>query len=147
MEPHTLSQADFSRLMGDAEFSRAITPTIAAWAIRTGLIMPFQNRQYALAATGPTPELYSWVIPSPKTGCWGDPDLCSDESVNRGIGGQTAPQMLVRFRADVVALRPRVVHIMAGTNDIAGNSGPKTMQDYKNTIMSRWISPGRMKSQ
>ncbi|QGP81343.1 GDSL family lipase [Sphingobium sp. CAP-1] len=46
--------------------------------------------------------------------------------VNRGIGGQTTSQMLLRMMADVVALKPRAVHIMAGTNDIAGNSGPMT---------------------
>lgn len=54
--------------------------------------------------------------------------------VNRGISGQTTPQMLLRFQADVVALRPKLVHIMAGTNDIAGNSGPNAVEDYKNNI-------------
>jgi len=44
----------------------------------------------------------------------------------RGISGQTTPQMLIRFRQDVVALRPKVVVILAGTNDIAGNTGPST---------------------
>jgi lysophospholipase L1-like esterase len=44
--------------------------------------------------------------------------------VNRGIGGQTSGQMLVRFRPDVVALRPKVVVILAGTNDVSGNAGP-----------------------
>lgn len=46
--------------------------------------------------------------------------------VCRGIGGQTTPQMLLRMMADVVNLKPRAVHIMAGTNDIAGNTGPMT---------------------
>jgi lysophospholipase L1-like esterase len=46
--------------------------------------------------------------------------------VNRGISGQTTPQMLVRFEPDVVRLRPAVVVILAGTNDIAGNTGPET---------------------
>lgn len=46
--------------------------------------------------------------------------------INRGIGGQTTPQMVLRMMADVLALKPRVVHIMAGTNDIAGNTGPMT---------------------
>ena len=46
--------------------------------------------------------------------------------VGRGISSQTAPQMLVRFRSDVVTLRPAVVHILAGTNDIARNTGPET---------------------
>jgi lysophospholipase L1-like esterase len=46
--------------------------------------------------------------------------------VDRGIGGQTTPQMVLRMMSDVVELRPRAVHIMAGTNDIAGNTGPMT---------------------
>ena len=56
--------------------------------------------------------------------------------VNRGIGGQTSAQMLVRFRADVIALRPAVVHILAGTNDVAGNGGPTSPQDFRNNIQS-----------
>src|SRR5215467_14182990 len=48
--------------------------------------------------------------------------------VNRGIGGQTTPQMLIRFRPDVIALGPQVVVILAGTNDIAGNTGPMTLE-------------------
>ena len=47
--------------------------------------------------------------------------------VNRGIGGQTTPQMLVRFRQDVIDLNPKVVVLLAGTNDIAGNTGPSTI--------------------
>jgi len=47
--------------------------------------------------------------------------------VNRGIGGQTTPQMLIRFRPDVIDLAPKVVVILAGTNDIAGNTGPMTL--------------------
>jgi lysophospholipase L1-like esterase len=46
--------------------------------------------------------------------------------VGRGISGQTTPQMLVRFRQDVVALKPAVVIILGGTNDIAGNTGPSS---------------------
>lgn len=65
-----------------------------------------------------------------------DPKFFEAEFVNRGISGQTTSQMLVRFRADVVALKPRIVHIMAGTNDIAGNTGPIRMQDVQNNIMS-----------
>ena len=42
--------------------------------------------------------------------------------INRGIGGQTTPQMLVRFRQDVIEHQPKVVVILAGTNDIAGNT-------------------------
>lgn len=56
--------------------------------------------------------------------------------VNRGIGGQTTPQMLVRFRQDVIALRPKVVVILAGTNDIAGNTGPATLEMIENNLAS-----------
>ncbi len=51
--------------------------------------------------------------------------------LNRGIGGQTTPQMLVRFRQDVIDLHPRVVVILAGTNDIAGNTGPMRLEDIE----------------
>jgi lysophospholipase L1-like esterase len=51
--------------------------------------------------------------------------------VNRGIGGQTTPQMLVRFRQDVIDLQPKVVVILAGTNDIAGNTGPMRLEDVE----------------
>ncbi len=51
--------------------------------------------------------------------------------VNRGIGGQTTPQMLVRFRQDVIDLQPKVVMILAGTNDIAGNTGPMRVEDIE----------------
>ena len=64
----------------------------------------------------------------------GDPTLFSARIVDRGIAGQTSPQMVVRFQQDVVALRPKVVHIMAGTNNVAGNTGPSSPEDYKNDI-------------
>jgi lysophospholipase L1-like esterase len=51
--------------------------------------------------------------------------------INRGIGGQTTPQMLLRFRQDVIALEPKVVVILAGTNDIAGNTGPMSLEDIE----------------
>ena len=56
--------------------------------------------------------------------------------VNRGISGQTTPQMLIRFRQDVVNLRPKAVVILAGTNDIAGNTGPTTMQAIEDNFTS-----------
>jgi len=56
--------------------------------------------------------------------------------INRGIGGQTTPQMLVRFRQDVINLRPKVVIILAGTNDIAGNTGPISIEDIEGNITS-----------
>jgi lysophospholipase L1-like esterase len=56
--------------------------------------------------------------------------------LNRGISGQTTPQMLLRFRADVIDLKPSAVVILAGINDIAGNTGPVTLQMITNNIFS-----------
>ena len=56
--------------------------------------------------------------------------------VNRGISGQTTPQMLVRFRQDVIDLNPKVVEILAGTNDIAGNTGPSSLEMIADNLMS-----------
>jgi lysophospholipase L1-like esterase len=56
--------------------------------------------------------------------------------VNRGISGQTTPQMLVRFRPDVIALKPAAVVIFAGTNDVAGNTGEMSPEDTENNISS-----------
>jgi lysophospholipase L1-like esterase len=64
----------------------------------------------------------------------GDPAVFGDEVIGRGISGQTTPQMLLRFFQDVIDLHPQVVHIMAGTNDVAGNTGPTTEQDVENNI-------------
>ncbi|MDA0277108.1 MAG: GDSL-type esterase/lipase family protein [Bacteroidetes bacterium] len=60
----------------------------------------------------------------------------STDYVNRGIGGQTTPQMLVRFKQDVLDLKPKGVVILAGTNDIAGNTGPMSIQEIYNQIES-----------
>jgi lysophospholipase L1-like esterase len=56
--------------------------------------------------------------------------------VGRGISGQTTPQMLVRFRQDVIALKPKVVVILGGTNDIAGNTGPSTLEMIEDNLAS-----------
>jgi lysophospholipase L1-like esterase len=56
--------------------------------------------------------------------------------INRGISGQTTPQMLIRFRRDVIDLNPRVVVILAGTNDIAGNTGPTSLEAIEDNLVS-----------
>ena len=56
--------------------------------------------------------------------------------VNRGISGQTTPQMLIRFRRDVIELKPKVVVILAGTNDLAGNTGPTTLEAIQDNFRS-----------
>jgi len=56
--------------------------------------------------------------------------------INRGISGQTTPQMVVRFRQDVIRLKPKVVVILAGINDIAGNTGPETLEQIEDNLAS-----------
>ena len=56
--------------------------------------------------------------------------------VSRGISGQTTPQMLVRMRPDVINLKPKAVVILAGTNDLAGNTGPMTLEMIENNLQS-----------
>ncbi|PRZ27831.1 SGNH/GDSL hydrolase family protein [Flavobacterium granuli] len=56
--------------------------------------------------------------------------------INRGISGQTTPQMLLRFRADVINLKPKLVVLLAGGNDIAGNTGPSTLKMIQNNLFS-----------
>jgi lysophospholipase L1-like esterase len=65
-----------------------------------------------------------------------DPGFFGPDTLDRGISGQTTAQMLVRFRADVIELQPAVVHIMAGTNDIAGNTGPTSLTAIQGRIRS-----------
>jgi lysophospholipase L1-like esterase len=70
---------------------------------------------------------------------WGKfhPAFFSSKSyINRGISGQTTPQMLVRFRSDVINLKPALVVILGGTNDIAGNTGPSTLEMIIDNIKS-----------
>ena len=64
------------------------------------------------------------------------PDFFGEGYVDRGVSGQTTGQMLLRFRQDVIALKPVVVHLMAGTNDFAGNGGPTSVEAVRNNIIS-----------
>ena len=74
------------------------------------------------------------------TDSWDDPKyggfFPGKPYVDRGISGQTTSQMLIRFRADVIALKPKVVVILAGTNDIAGNTGPITLEAIEDNLVS-----------
>ena len=65
-----------------------------------------------------------------------EPDFFSAGIVGRGIGGQTSAQILVRFMPDVIALKPKVVHLLCGGNDLAGNTGPSTPRDYQNNVLA-----------
>jgi lysophospholipase L1-like esterase len=74
------------------------------------------------------------------TDSWDDPKyggfFPGKPYIDRGISGQTTPQMLIRFRPDVIDLKPKVVLILAGTNDLAGNTGPTTLQAIEGNLMS-----------
>lgn len=69
---------------------------------------------------------------------WGQQDAAffTHGKLDRGISGQTTAQMLLRFRQDVIDLHPQAVHIMAGTNDVAGNTGPSTLEQVEGNIAS-----------
>ena len=70
---------------------------------------------------------------------WGNlyPEFFSGKNYfNRGIGGQTTPQMLIRFKPDAIDLKPDAIVILAGTNDIAGNTGPSTVRMITDNIFS-----------
>ena len=74
------------------------------------------------------------------TDSWDDPKyggfFPGKPYIDRGISGQTTPQMLIRFRPDVIDLKPKVVVILAGTNDLAGNTGPTTTEAIEGNLMS-----------
>jgi lysophospholipase L1-like esterase len=74
------------------------------------------------------------------TDSWDDPKFGGffpgKPYIDRGISGQTTPQMLIRFRADVIDLHPKVVVILAGTNDLAGNTGPMTLEAIEDNLIS-----------
>ena len=136
IDPRTLTSTDIDRLTKDAQFAEFNrenqTRARQDWA---GLCrFRAANDSAAAAAERPTVVFMGDSI----TENWGvgDPELFEHGVLNRGISGQTTPQMLVRFRSDVIALKPRTVHILAGTNDVAGNTGPTRPQDFKNNIMS-----------
>jgi lysophospholipase L1-like esterase len=73
------------------------------------------------------------------TASWKDIDrsfFINKPYINRGISGQTTSQMLVRFRQDVIDLKPSVVVILAGINDIAENTGPISLENIYGNIIS-----------
>ena len=95
----------------------------------------YAHANAALLASGRRPDVVLFGDSITENWVPGDPGLFADgRIVGRGIGGQTSAQMLVRFHADVVSLRPRTVHIMAGTNDVAGNGGATREAAYQDNI-------------
>jgi lysophospholipase L1-like esterase len=136
IDPRPLRASDFDRLANNAQFKlfseENSLRSAGDWASRCRF-----HWANARARSAPVSPLVIFIGDS-ITENWGlaDPQLFDHGVLNRGISGQTSEQILVRFRTDVVALHPRIVHIMAGTNDIAGNTGPTSAENFKNNILS-----------
>jgi lysophospholipase L1-like esterase len=96
----------------------------------------YEAANAALIAAGARPDVV--FMGDSITEAWplAQPDLFDERHVGRGISGQTSPQMLVRFHADVIALKPKAVHLLCGTNDIAGNTGPTTPARYQACVLA-----------
>lgn len=136
MRPHALTAEDTTALNNDPSFREYLGALRQMGNRDWPALCRFRADNDRLVAAGTRPALVFMGDSITENWLLGDAELFNNNYVNRGIGGQTTPQMLLRFRADVVALRPRAVHILAGTNDIAGNTGPSTVDDFRNNIMS-----------
>jgi len=136
MDPRTLTSADFERLMKDTQFAEFNRENQSRSRQDWAGLCRFRSQNDSAAAAAERPRVVFMGDSITENWKIGDPELFEHGVLNRGISGQTTPQMLVRFRSDVIALKPRAVHILAGTNDIAGNTGPNRPQDFKNNVMS-----------
>lgn len=134
IEPRRLGSEDFERLRTDAQMSELIKASRTRAARDWAGLCRYRNADSHLSNEPVRAVLMGDSI----TENWSlaDPKLFEHGVANRGISGQTSPQMLLRFRQDVLALRPRMVHILAGTNDIAGNSGPTRPEDFEDNLRS-----------
>jgi lysophospholipase L1-like esterase len=96
----------------------------------------FKEANAMLTASAPGEDRVVFMGDSITQGWKLDESFAGKPYINRGIGGQTTPQMVVRFRQDVIDLKPKVVVILAGINDIAGNTGPMTLEQTEGNIAS-----------
>jgi lysophospholipase L1-like esterase len=109
---------------------------IAIFVNDYGELARYRNANAALKAPAPGEDRVVFFGDS-ITDIWKlDESFPGKPYINRGIGGQTTSQMLVRFRQDVIDLQPKAVVILAGTNDIAGNTGPIANQDIEANLAS-----------
>jgi lysophospholipase L1-like esterase len=128
---------DLSLLAGATDPAQAEARQKAAAALREAdwaNLGRYEARNAEIVASGPRPEVV--FMGDSITEMWplADPGLFGPAHVGRGISGQTSPQMLARFWPDVIALKPGAVHLLCGTNDVAGNTGPTTPERYKATV-------------
>jgi lysophospholipase L1-like esterase len=101
-----------------------------------GWLARFHDANATLPAPAPGENRVVFMGDSITEGWHIDQSFPGKPYINRGISGQTTPQMLVRFRQDVLELKPKVVVILAGTNDVAGNTGPMTAEQTEGNIQS-----------
>lgn len=101
-----------------------------------GKLCQYHTKNAELTKAGDPPRVV--FMGDSITELWGtlDPAFFTHGDVDRGISGQTTSQMLLRFRQDVIDLHPQAVHILAGTNDVAGNTGPVTLEQVESNIAS-----------
>ena len=136
VEPRRLTGADLERLNRNPQFLEFIKTNRERAAQDWAGLCHYRAANMSASAAAVAPRVVFMGDSITENWALADPHMFERGILNRGISGQTTPQMLVRFREDVIALRPRVVHILAGTNDVAGNTGPSRPQDFKNNIMS-----------
>ena len=126
--------------MTDTSYAAAIEQTYDSHAVGQGengdwaFIGRYRNANAELIGARIRPNVV--FMGDSITEFWANqPDFARDSArVGRGISGQSSPQILLRFRTDVINLKPRVVHIMAGTNDIAENTGRETDEEIEGYI-------------
>ncbi|MDB5961773.1 MAG: family lipase [Massilia sp.] len=94
----------------------------------------YQQANAASTASGQPPGIVFMGDSISELWQFGDPGLFTAGRLCRGISGQTTPQMLLRFQSDVIDLRPRAVHLLAGANDIGGRTGPTTPRRVQQNI-------------
>lgn len=128
-------ESDFSHLhyLGEPEMKEVQSLDMDRQKNDWGSLCQYRNDNLTVMA-GPVPKVV--FLGDSITEFWtvGDPDLFEQGLINRGISGQTSSQMLVRFWQDVIRLKPEVVHIMAGTNDLAENTGYVSDEAFKGNI-------------
>jgi lysophospholipase L1-like esterase len=133
-------------LSASCALAQAPTPPIAGpqpksrppWEQEWAYLSKYRDADVKLGPPGPNEARIVFMGDS-ITEAWGtlDGEFFADKAhVNRGIGGQTTSQMLVRFRQDVIALKPEVVVILGGTNDIAQNGGLTTLEAIEDNLQS-----------
>ena len=121
--------ADAAERVAQMERALADWPNLAKYRAANAALPPPEASEKRVVFMGDSiTEIWSGVDPEFFT--------AHPSYVDRGISGQTTPQMLIRFRQDVIALRPAVVVILAGTNDIAENTGPTTVEAIEDNLES-----------